>query len=89
MGLTFAVLSYWCFGALTAMPGILFDRPVFYMQRDSKYYRTTPYLISCFVADVSPFRLLLFQVLWLRLLFTDTANACGIEHVHMHRVLGD
>ncbi|NEJ83908.1 ABC transporter permease, partial [Rhizobium leguminosarum] len=40
VGLTFAVLAYWSFGALTALPLTIFERPVFYMQRDQKYYCT-------------------------------------------------
>ena len=53
VGLTFAVLAYWSFGSLTALPLTIFERPVFYMQRDQKYYRTSPYLFSTVVAEVT------------------------------------
>ncbi len=61
VGLTFAVLAYWAFGSLTALPLTIFERPVFYMQRDQKYYRTSPYLFSTVVAEV-PASLLLMVV---------------------------
>jgi hypothetical protein len=52
VGLTFAVLAYWSFGALTALPLTIFERPVFYMQRDQKYYCTSPYLFATILAEV-------------------------------------
>jgi hypothetical protein len=61
VGLTFAVLAYWAFGSLTALPLTIFERPVFNMHRDQKYYRTSPYLFSTIVAEVlAHFRFLLF-----------------------------
>ena len=59
VGLTFAVLAYWAFGSLTALPLTIFERPVFNMQRDQKYYRTSPYLFSTVVAEVLAFSLFL------------------------------
>ena len=31
---------------------MIFERPVFYMQRDQKYYRTFPYLFATIIAEV-------------------------------------
>jgi hypothetical protein len=62
VGLTFAVLAYWAFGSMTALPLTIFERPVFYMQRDQKYYRTSPYLFSTIVAEVPHSSLPLHQL---------------------------
>jgi hypothetical protein len=45
-------MAYFSFSALNALPGIIADRAVYYYQRDGKYYKPLPYLLSNILAEV-------------------------------------
>jgi hypothetical protein len=50
----FTIMAYFSFSALNALPSIIADRAVYYYQRDSKYYKPLPYLLSNILAEVPP-----------------------------------
>jgi hypothetical protein len=52
LGLVFTIMAYFSFSALNALPGIIADRAVYYYQRDGKYYKPLPYLLSNILAEV-------------------------------------
>ena len=74
----FFILSYYTFGGLASLPPLLTERPVFYMQRDAKYYKTLPYLMASIIAEVPTCTCLLpLDLILLLLSSIPTDSSCG------------